>query len=116
MSSLAHDPDKTVRACTMGEITTTPQCNKTMNKTEAVRIFTPRNGVCYIHNFERFNSSNDPESVASPGPDYGLHLIFDIQSHYYMRYGLTPTTGISLTFNNPRTLPLILAKPIFIGR
>ena len=100
----------------MGTIETTPQCKKTMNKTDAVRIFTPRYGVCYIHNFERLNSSNDPEHVGSPGPDYGLHLIFDIQSHYYMRYGLTPTTGISLTFNNPRALPLILSKPIFIGK
>ena len=100
----------------MGTITTTPQCNKTMNNSEAVRLFTPRYGVCYIHNFERMNSTYDPETVGSPGPDYGLHLMFDIQSHYYMRYGLTPTTGILLTFNNPRAYPLVLSKPIFIGK
>ena len=114
LSDLAHNPKSTIKKCSMGSITVTDQCKQTMSETKAVRIITPRYGVCYLHNFEPLNSSASNEAAGSSGPDYGLNLILDIQSHYYMRYGLSQTNGILITLNDPQAMPMVLAKPIHL--
>ena len=114
LSDLAHNPKSTIKKCSMGSITVTDQCKQTMSETKAVRIITPRYGVCYLHNFEPLNSSASNEAAGSSGPDYGLNLILDIQSHYYMRYGLSPTIGMMMTLNDPHAMPMVLAKPIHL--
>ena len=115
MSDLAHSPDKTVKKCTLGLMTVTDQCLRTMNNTEAKRVIIPRYGVCYLHNFERLDSSITPEQTGASGPDYGLNFIFDIQSEFYMRYGLSPTAGLQLTLNDPNAMPVVLSKPILLS-
>ena len=115
LSDLAHTPEDTIKKCSMGTIEVTDQCKKTMNGNNSVRVITPRYGVCYLHNFEALDSDTDPEAAGSSGPDYGLNLILDIQSHYYMRYGLSQTTGILMTLNDPRAMPMVLARPIFLA-
>ena len=114
LADLAHTPKNTIKKCTMGSITVTDQCKQTMSETKAVRIITPRYGVCYLHNFEPLNSSASNDAAGSSGPDYGLNLILDIQSHYYMRYGLSPTIGMMMTLNDPHAMPMVLAKPIHL--
>ena len=114
LSDLAHSPEDTIKDCSaMGGISN--QCKKTMNGQKANRVMIPRYGVCYLHNFEQLNSGIRPEGVGSSGPDYGLQLVFNINSHYYMRYGLSRATGILLTLNDPQTMPLVLSKPILLG-
>ena len=112
---MAHSPDKTVKKCTLGLMTVTDQCLRTMNNTEAKRVIIPRYGVCYLHNFERLDSSITPEQTGASGPDYGLNFIFDIQSEFYMRYGLSPTAGLQLTLNDPNAMPVVLSKPILLS-
>ena len=114
LSDLAHTPTDTIKKCSMGPITVTDECLKTMSGENATRIITPRYGVCYLHNFEPLNSSKHSEASGSSGPDYGLNLILDIQSDNYMRYGLSQFTGMILTLNDPNTMPMVLAKPIFL--
>ena len=114
LADLAHTPKNTIKKCTMGSITVTDQCKQTMSDTNATKIISPRYGVCYLHNFEPLNSSSSPEGAGSSGPDYGLNLILDIQSHYYMRYGLSQTNGMLITLNDPQAMPMVLAKPIHL--
>ena len=99
----------------MGLTKVTDQCKRTMSNEDAKRVIIPRYGVCYLHNFERLDSSITPEQTGSSGPDYGLNLIFDIQSEFYMRYGLSPTTGLQLTLNDPNAMPVVLSKPILLS-
>ena len=115
LSDLAHSPESTIRKCSMGSITVTDHCKQTMSGRNATRIITPRYGVCYLHNFEPLNSNARNEAAGSSGPDYGLNLILDIQSHQYMRYGLSQTTGMMLTLNDPHAMPMVLAKPIHLA-
>ena len=105
----------TLRNCTLGLIKVTEQCRKTMSDDDARRVIIPRYGVCYLHNFERLDSNDSPEQTASSGPDYGLNFIFNIQSEFYMRYGLSPTTGLQLSLNDPQAMPVVLAKPILVA-
>ena len=114
LSDLAHTPTDTIKKCSMGPITVTDECLKTMSGENATRIITPRYGVCYLHNFEPLNSSKHPDASGSSGPDYGLNLILDIQIDNYMRYGLSQTSGMILTLNDPNAMPMVLAKPIFL--
>ena len=115
LSDLAHSPKSTVQKCSMGSITVTDQCKQTKDDRNATRILTPRYGVCYLHNFEPLNSSTNPEAAGSSGPDYGLNLILAIQSHFYMRYGLSQTNGMIITLNDPNAMPMVLAKPIHLA-
>ena len=114
LADLAHTPEGTIKKCSMGSITVTPNCEQTMSGKNATKIITPRIGVCYLHNFEPLNSSTNPEAAGSSGPDYGLNLILDIQSHFYMRYGLSQTNGMMITLNDPNAMPMVLAKPIHL--
>ena len=88
VSDLAHDPEKTIKACTIGSDTETNQCKKIMMSTNSNKLYTPRYGICYIYNFEKFDSSDDLDSVTSPGSDFGLRLTFDIGISPYIYRGI----------------------------
>lgn len=52
---------------------------------------------------------------SSDGPDYGLSLTIDIESGYYMRYGMSPSEGVSIILSEQNKLPAVLSRPIKIG-
>ena len=52
----------------------------------------------------------------SAGQDMGLNLMFNIETNYYMRYGLSSTEGVAVSLVEPYLLPEVLPSQYMIGK
>ena len=75
--NIAHQPKSMIRHChILGENANT-KCNQLMEG--AIKIFTPKYGVCYKFNSVHKDRLNESLTVDNTGPDNGLHLQIDVQ-------------------------------------
>ena len=51
----------------------------------------------------------------SPGQDFGLSLIINIEQDYYMGYGLAQSEGVQVLLSEPYKLPNVLATQFSLG-
>ena len=76
-----------------------------------------RHGVCYIFNYAPEDMPYDElMETYSAGQDMGLNLMFNIETNYYMRYGLSSTEGVAVSLVEPYLLPEVLPSQYMIGK
>ena len=75
--SLAHQPRSMIRRCHIHGENAAAKCNQLMDG--AIKIFTPKHGVCYKFNSVHKDRLNESLTVDNTGPDNGLHLQIDVQ-------------------------------------
>ena len=76
-----------------------------------------RHGVCYIFNYAYKDMPYDElMETYSAGQDMGLNLMFNIETNYYMRYGLSSTEGVAVSLVEPYLLPEVLPSQYMIGK
>ena len=75
--SLAHQPRSMIRRCHIHGESAAAKCNQLMDG--AIKIFTPKHGVCYKFNSVHKDRLNESLTVDNTGPDNGLHLQIDVQ-------------------------------------
>ena len=73
-----------------------------------------RYGICYAFNFVNTSQSGQLESISS-GEDFGLSLTLNVEESAYMRYGLSPSTGIYVIISEPRKIPEVISSKYKIG-
>ena len=110
---IANSPKYLIKECRLGWIKS-KECKKLMGENATIMAI-PDFGICYVYNIHPLFASTT-EEINAPGPNHGLHLVFDLETHYNLRYGLTPSSGILLALNDPRTMPTLKSKPIFLGK
>ena len=52
----------------------------------------------------------------SAGQDMGLNLVLNLETNYYIRYGLSPTEGLAVSLVEPYLLPEVLPSQYMIGK
>ena len=110
---IAHSPKHLIKECKLGR-RISHECHKLLSDNVTI-IAIPDFGICYVYNIHPL-ITNSTEEINAPGPLHGLNLIFDLETHYNSRYGLTPSSGILLALNDARTMPTLKSKPIFLGK
>ena len=75
--SLAHQPRSMIRGCHIHGENAKAKCNQLMDG--AIKIFTPKHGICYKFNSVHQDRLNESLTVDNTGPDNGLHLQIDVQ-------------------------------------
>ena len=111
MKDISHKPEHLVKECLLGK-TVSEGCLKILSE-EATSIAIPDYGLCYIYNLNPVNE-NSTETITAPGPNHGLTLTFNLETYYNMRYGLTTFSGVLIALHDPRKMPTIKSKPIFL--
>ena len=61
-------------------------------------------------------TTTDELKVFSSGKDFGLSLVLDIESSYYMRYGLSPSAGVKVIISQPKDMPEVLSSHFIVGK
>ena len=76
--------------------------------------------MCYIFNFARLEEEKQEKigslAATNVGPDFGLSLILNLETDYYMGYGLTETHGAVVTLQSHSKMPSILSDHISISK
>ena len=75
--NLAHQPKSMIRDCHIFGEAANAKCKQLMEG--AMKIFTPKYGVCYKFNSVHKDRLNESLTVDNTGPDNGLHLQIDVQ-------------------------------------
>ena len=111
LNDISHKPEHLIKECLLGR-TVSEGCLKLMSA-DATAIAIPDYGLCYVYNLNPTHE-NSTETINAPGPHHGLTLTFDLESLYNMRYGLTKSSGVLIALHDPRKMPTIKSKPIFL--
>ena len=111
MKAISHKPEHLIKECLLGK-TVSEGCLKLLTQ-EATAIAIPDYGLCYIYNLNPLDE-NSTETINAPGPHHGLTLTFNLETYYNMRYGLTKSSGVLIALHDPKKMPTIKSKPIYL--
>ena len=83
---LAHQPNAMIRKCEMRGIDANTKCQQLIKG--AIKMFTPKHGVCYQLNGVHRDIINESLTVDNTGPDNGLILEMDVEGLkvYFPKY------------------------------
>ena len=73
--------------------------------------------MCYVFNYAPIEMRyDDILKTYSAGQDMGFNLVLNLETNYYMRYGLSPVAGLGISLVEPYLLPEVLPSQYKISK